>query len=137
MKFQVVSDKNRKLNINWDRVNMYIAKYQENTPFDVEIVRRQPRVSDPMRRYYFSTVLRLFAENQGYERHEELGFHDQLKALYFGCKPDKWGVYRDLPSVFSNESPLPVSDKKKFMDWVVRLAAKEGVYIPDPNEGGK
>jgi hypothetical protein len=38
-----------------------------------------------------------------------------------------------VPSVFSNESELVVSEKSKYVEWVVRKAAQEGVYIPDPD----
>ena len=47
-------------------------------------------------------------------------------------KPDKKGIYRNVPSVFSNESEIRVPQKKSFVDWVIRTAAKEGVYIEDP-----
>ncbi len=136
MKFRAVK-KNGKIDIHWDRLDTYTANWKDGTLFDVEIVRRQKRKSDPMRKYYFSTVIPKFIEPLGYEPDEDLLFHKQLKIVYFRVKPDKKAIYRerDIPSVFGNESELPVSEKKKFVDWVVRKAAQEGIYIPDPNEG--
>ena len=134
MKFHVVSNENRKLNINWDRVNTYVSRYKPGTPFDVEIVRRTPRVSNPMRRYYFAVVLPTFMDYLGYEKDEEELFHRQLKIVYFQIKPDSKGIYRNVPSVFGNESTIDIGKKKEYTDWVIRKASTEGVYIPDPGE---
>lgn len=123
-----------KLVINWERIEVYLSRFKDGTRFDVEIVRRQKTRSDPLRAYYFGVVLPLFMEHLGYEKDEQELFHRQLKIVYFGIKPDQKGIYRKVPLVFGNESTLPVADKVKFCDWVVRKAAKEGVYIPDPNE---
>lgn len=134
MKFKLVSTNDRKLNINLDKINLYVSRYKPNTKFDFEITRRVSRRSDPMRKYYFSTVVRIFMDHLGYEPHELEIFHRQLKITFFQIKPDNKGIYRNVPSVFSNESNIAVPDKKRFVDWVIRTAAKEGVYIPDPGE---
>lgn len=132
MKFQVVSNEKRELKLNWDVINIYTSRWKPATPFDVEITRRQARKSDPMRKYYFAIVLPLFMEHIGYDPDEDEIFHRQLKIVFFRIKPDKKGIHRKVPSVFGNDSELPVSEKKKFVDWVVRKAAENGVYIPDP-----
>jgi len=132
MKFKAVSNDNRKLNLNWDRINIYVSRYKPHTPFDVEIVRRVSRRSDPLRKYYFGAVLPEFMRHLGYEPEEEMIFHRQLKIVYFKIKPDEKGIYRGVPSVFSNESDLPVPEKKAFVDWAIRKAAQEGIYIDDP-----
>ena len=133
MKFRAVKDKG-KLQINWERIETYLANFKDGTAFDVEIVRRQKTKSDPLRCYYFGVVLPAFMEHLGYEKEEYEIFHRQLKIVYFQIKPDSKGIYRKVPSVFSNESTVSNQDKSKFVDWVVRKAAQEGVYIPDPNE---
>ena len=69
----------------------------------------------------------------GYEQDEQELFHRQLKIVYFNIKPDKKGIHRKVPSVFSNESDISISKKKEFVDWVIRKAAQEGVYIEDPS----
>jgi hypothetical protein len=75
-----------------------------------------------------------FMEHLGYDPDEEMLFHRQLKIVYFQIKPDTKGIYRHVPHVFSNDSEIPVPKKKKFVDWVIRKAAQEGVYIEDPGE---
>ena len=132
MKLQTISTDDRKLNLNWDSINTYISKYKPGTAFEIEIVRRQPRKSDPLRKYYFAAVVKPFMEHLGYEPDELELFHRQLKITYFQIKPDLKGIYRNVPSVFSNESDIPVPVKKKFVDWVIRKASIEGCYIDDP-----
>ena len=132
MKFQARTNSKREIEIQWDRVNAYLSKWPPETVLDVEIVKRVPRKSDPLRKYYFGGVIKPFMEHLGYEPDELELFHRQLKITYFQIKPDKKGIYRNVPSVFSNESEIHVPTKKKFVDWVIRTAAKEGVYISDP-----
>jgi len=121
-----------KLDIQWDKLNLYVSRFKDNTFFDVEIKRVQKTVSGPMRAYYFSTVLPPFAEALGYDKDEHLLLHRQLKIVYFGIEPDKRGIYRKVPSVFGNKSKIAISDKQKFVEWVKRKAAIDGVYIPEP-----
>lgn len=130
MKFRAIKD-GEKLNINWERVNAYLSRFKDGTPFDVEITHRQRTKSDPMRNYYFGVVLPAFMAHLGYERDEQDLFHRQLKIVYFQIKPDAKGIYRKVPTVFSDKSEIPVADKAKFIEWAVRKAAQEGVYIPD------
>ena len=131
MKFEAISDNNRKININWQRVNDYVSRYKPNTSFEIEIVRRQPKVSDPMRKMYWAGIVSVYGEYLGYDKDEIDLLHRQLKIVYFQVKPDKKGIYRerDIPSVFSNGSDIVVGDKIKFIEWVVRCAAKDGCYI--------
>jgi hypothetical protein len=131
VKFRAVKD-NGKLNVNWERVEAYLSRWPDGTVLDLEIVRRQRTKSDPQRKFYFGVVLPLFMEHLGYDKDEQEIFHRQLKIVYFQIKPDAKGIYRKVPSVFSNESELVVSEKSKYVEWVVRKAAQEGVYIPDP-----
>jgi len=134
LKFKARTNNKRQLEIRWDLINAYVSKWQPDTLLDVEIVRRQPKKSDPMRKYYFAAVLPPFMNHLGYDPDEEMLFHRQLKIVYFKIKPDAKGIYRNVPSVFGNESDIPVSEKKKFVDWAIRKAAIEGVYIEDPGE---
>jgi len=117
-----------------DVVDIYTSRWKPGTPFDFEIIRRVARKSDPMRKYYFGVVIKEYMKHLGYEPHEEELFHRQLKIIYFQIKPDEKGIYREVPSVFSNESDIEVPKKKEFVDWVIRCAARDGAYIPDPNE---
>ena len=134
MKFQAKTSEKGKLDVRWDLIDAYVSKWKPGTYLTLEIVRKQAKKSDPMRKYYFAGVLPDFMKHLGYEPDEELIFHRQLKIVYFKIQPDKKGIYRNVPSVFSNESDIPVSEKKEFVDWVIRKAAVEGCYISDPGE---
>lgn len=125
---------NGKIDINWQRLELYIARWKEGALFDVEIKRLQRRKSDPLRKYYFAAVLPDIMKGAGYEPDEILDLHKWLKIRYYQIQPDKWGIYRrrDIPSVFGNKSKIPVLGKKEFVDWVIRKAAKAGIYIEDP-----
>jgi hypothetical protein len=136
MKFKIKSDENKKINLNWIAINAYLSRWKPNTEFEVEIVRRQKTVSDPMRKYYFSAVLPVFMNAYGYEPEEDMMVHRHIKCVFFRVKPDKHGIYReiDIPSVFSNESTVPIPDKVRFIEWVIRKAAEEGGYVEEDME---
>jgi len=133
MKFRARTNNERKIDVRWDLIEKYVQKWKPGTALDIEIVRHQKKKSNPMRQYFFAVVLPLFAEHLGYDKDEHLLLHRQLKIIYFGINPDKKGIYRKVPHVFANESELPISEKKKYSDWVIRKAAIEGIYIPDPS----
>ena len=128
-KFQKV---NGKADVNWEHINTYISRWKDGTWFDQEIIRHQHKKSDPLRKYYFVAVLPPFMSKLGYEKDEDELFHRQLKITYYRIKPDRKGIYRKVPSVFGDKSEILVSGKKEFVDWVIRKAAEEGVYIEDP-----
>jgi hypothetical protein len=131
MKFKAIKVSG-KLQINWDRIDAYLSNFKDGTSFEVEIVKRQKTKSTPLRSYYFGAVLPKYMDFLGYERHEQELLHNQLKIVYYQIKPDKKGIYRNVPKVFSDESTIPVPEKVKFVQWVIRCAAKDGVYIEDP-----
>lgn len=134
MKFRARTNDKRQLDIRWDLINAYLAKWKPGTVLNVEITRRAAKKSNPLRHYYWAVVVRTYADHLGYDADEIELLHRQLKIVYFRVKPDKKGIYRNVPSVFSNESEIDVPAKKKFVDWVIRCAAKDGCYIPDPGE---
>lgn len=135
MKFKAIKSSG-KLKINWDRIDAYLSNFKDGTPFEVCITRKQKTRSTPLRNYYYGAVLQPFMEHLGYDKDETENFHRQLKIIYFQVKPDKHGIYRDkeIPSVFSDDSEIPVPEKQKFIAWVIRKAAENGIYIEDPNE---
>lgn len=142
MKFKLTSDGSRQVSINVDRINAYCSRWKPGTVFDLEVVRRSPKRSDPQRAMYFAAILPEFAKGIGHDPEEYLDFHRDLKIIYFEHQPQlllkykmqplveyKPGRYRNVPSVFSLESPLPVAEKAKFISWALRKAGQEGIYI--------
>ena len=130
MKFRAIKS-DGKLQINWERINVYLSRWKDGTVLDVEITRRQRTKSDPLRKFYFGIVLPLFAEHLGYDKDEHLLLHRQLKIVYFRVEQDAKGIHRKVPTVFSDKSEIPISEKSDFVAWVQRKAAQEGVYTPD------
>ena len=134
MNFRIHS-KNRELNLNTEAINTYVSRWKDCW-FDVDITRKQAKKSDPLRNYYFVAVAKPYGEFLGYDADEVELLHRQLKIVFYQVQPDSKGVYRnrDVPSVFGNDSEIPVRGKAKFVEWVTRVAAKDGCYI-EPREG--
>ena len=136
--FRVKSDEHRRIKLNWDMINTYTSRYIAGTFFEIEIVRRQKKKSDPMRKYFWSVVMPGFLEAYYYEPDEAEKVHELCKCTFFGIQPDKRGIYRnaDIPRVFSNESDIPIERKQAYVEWMKRKAAMSDnpVYIPDPGE---
>lgn len=136
MRFQVLSDENRKLPLNMAHINAYASKWKPFTPFDCEITRKQTKSHDPQRRYYWAVVLPALMQELGYDPEEDELVHRHLKITYFKVQPDKRGIYRekDIPSVFSNEPTVKPRERNEFVEWMLRKCAEYGVYVPEPGE---
>jgi hypothetical protein len=139
MKSKLVSDSNRQVHINMDAINAYTSRWVPGTAFYFELVRRMKKVSDPQRRYYWSTVLPCFLDAYWYERDEADIVHRHLKILFFGVQPDSHGIYRDkdIPSVFSNIPTISPEERKRFIDAVIRKCAQSPdnpIMVPEPGE---
>lgn len=90
---------------------------------------RKQTVSDPMRRYYWAVVATMIAEETG---HSKEAIHEALKLKILGYTDERTGL-KMVPSVFSDESQLDVSEKKAFVEEVRRWAADFlNLWIPDP-----
>ena len=148
MKFSAKTNSKQQLEVRWDIINAYLKRWKPGTVLEIEIRRPQKTRSDPMRCMYFAGILPEFAKGLGYDPDEYLKFHEQLKIIYFGKQPkilddlklervfkDKRGVYRNVPHVFHNKSKIPVEQKAEFVDWVLRKAAYEGIYIDTKGRG--
>lgn len=137
MKFRAISDDSRKLNLRMDLINLHVARYKPNTPFDVSVTRRIVRPSDPQRKYYYGVVLPCFLRAYWYDPDDADTVHKHLKCLFFGITPDKHGIYRtkDIPSVFSNNPTVQMDKRKEFVDWVIRKCAQSPdnpQIVPEP-----
>lgn len=137
MKFRARKE-GKRLEYNRDLISKYLERWKEGDIFICEIRRPQKTESDPLRKYYFGGVLTTFMNHLGYDKDEKLFFHHQLKEMYFDPQPDKYG-FKHTPSVFSKNSELPITgeatddeSKRNFIEFVKRLAAREGCYIEDP-----
>ena len=120
MKFKAISNDQRKLDVNWFAINAYTAKWKPGTAFEVEIVRRQPKRSDPLRSYYFAAVLPPIMESAGYEKDEILELHKSVIESSGG----KHGV-RDLKALDSaiNQPRLTFEESDLYPDVVSKAGA--------------
>lgn len=128
MKFNLRSDETRQVKFNMALINAYASNWVPGTVFECEIVRKQRTVSNPLRKHYFGHILPRLLDALGYDPDESMLVHRHLKIVYFHVQPDSRGIYRDkdIPSVFSNESDVPVGKKNEFIDWVIRKIAENG-----------
>ena len=129
------SDKDRRISLNWDRINAYTARRKPGHQFRVDIVPVDKAASDAFRGYYYAAVLPGFMMAYHYDADDAEVVHYFLKAKFFRCEKDEHDVYRNVPSVFSkSKKKLRVTkeDREAFVEWVIRKAAEAGVYIEDP-----
>ncbi len=81
-------------------------------------------------RYYFGVVLKVFGDYCGYDPEElhEACKHEFLRAyVTIGEK-----AYRSARST----TTLTTEEFSEYLDKVIRLAAEQGCYIPQPGEAG-
>ena len=107
------------------------AEGQKDGEYLLTIEKKKKPVSDPQRAYYYGVVLKTLMNYLGYDPEDTEQFHTHLKAMYFRIKPDSRGIYKDIPKIFSKSKDAKSEEAKPFIDWVVRLAAIEGVIIPE------
>ena len=100
---------------------------------DVYIVVKEvePTIDDQLRKYYFSQVLHLISEETGMLSKDELHLNMKLK---FASRIDERTGMTVVYSIFSDESPLAVSIKRKFVKQVKEWGI-EFLNITFPGKG--
>lgn len=119
------------LDLSWSSVMLYVSKFEPETEFRVEVVALDGKDPDPIRKYYFSTILKVFLEAYGYDPDEKEVVHERLKIVFFDIEPDRFGVCREVPKLFSDDSGQPMAVKVKFCDWVIRKSTEAGYLTPE------
>lgn len=91
------------------------------------IRKRKTKRSSKANRYYFGVVVKLFAEHCGYEPDE---MHETLAMRFLRIE--------DCPVTGApRRKRTPETDSAEFAEYVdqcIRLAAENGVVIPDPQK---
>jgi hypothetical protein len=94
---------------------------------ELTIKKRRTKRTDPQNRFYFGVVVKLLAEHCGYERDE---MHEALAMRFLRIE--------DCPITGApRRKRTPKTDTQEFaqyLDSCIRLAAEQGVVIPDPRE---
>ena len=91
----------------------------------------EPTIQDSLRRYYFSQVLTLISEETGILSKDDL--HLNMKIKFASYVDDRTGL-TVVYSIFSDESPLAVSIKRKFIKQVKQWGF-EFLNITFPEKG--
>ena len=112
-------------------INRYLEKWKNDTVFNVSITRPKRTNSDPLRNYYWGKVIRSFMK-LGYEPQDFENLHKHFKFSFFKPQPDELGI-KPEPMVFSKKSKITVDQKWDFVEWVRRIAARQGLDIQDPD----
>ena len=120
-----------------DAIQAYVSRHKPMTEFEFSITRRKEitLASKNQRSFYFGYILPPFMEELGYDVDDALLFHHQLKVTFFQNDPDfkieqdKRGMWIGVPSVFSLGPDIGDIKRRKFIDWVIRKAAENNVYI--------
>ena len=107
------------------------VKGRKNGAYYFVIKEEEPTIDDQLRKYYFSQVLHLISEETGTLSKDDLHLNMKIKfASYIDDRTGMTVVY----SVFSDESPLAVSIKRKFISKVKQWAY-EFLNITFPEKG--
>jgi len=134
MKFRARISSKKKLETNWEIIDVFLSRFKPGTLLELDIKRLERKESNPMRRYYYSQVLPPLLKATGYEVYEAQFVHNVLKGMFFeNHENEEWrtykderGIWRNVPHVFAKNSPIPVSVKKEFISFAERVGVKYG-----------
>lgn len=107
------------------------ASGRRDGEYYIVIKEAEPTIDDQLRKYYFSQVLTLISEETGMLSKDEL--HLNMKIKFASYQDERTGM-TVVYSVFSDESPLAVSVKRKFISKVKQWAY-EFLSITFPEKG--
>lgn len=113
------------------RFKKEMQSFKDGTEVYFVVKKVEPTIDDQLRRYYFSQVLELIAEETGALSKDEIHLNMKIKFASYLC--DRTGM-TVVYSVFSDESPLAASVKRKFISKVKQWAY-EFLNITFPEKG--
>lgn len=120
------------------RVAETLRFFQLGKPVNVKMTIARPERTIPELRYLWGVAYKMLAENFGYEPDE---ISEYLCGQYFGWKPKK------LPGGRNHEVPIRTTTEDedgnrdvllgdafwKYVEWIQRVGARQGLVIPDPD----
>lgn len=113
------------------RFKKEMQSFKNDTAVYVVVKQVEPTIDDQLRKYYFSQVLTLIAEETGTLSKDEIHLNMKIKfASYLDERTGMTIVY----SVFSDDSPMAVSIKRKFINKVKQWGY-EFLSITFPEKG--
>jgi hypothetical protein len=116
--------------------------YQEGKPVNVKVSIARPERTLPQLRYLRGVAYKMLAESFGFENDE---ISEYLCGIYWGWKPKKLPGNRtcDVPMRTTTEDEdgnRDVIDGDvfwKYVEWIQRVGARQGIVIPDPDPNYK
>lgn len=116
--------------------------YEEGKPVNVRISIARPERTVPQLRYLWGVPYKLLGERFGFDPEE---ISEYLCGTYWGWKPKK------LPGGRTQEVPIRTTTEDedgnrnvidgdvfwKYVEWIQRVGARQGIVIPDPDPNYK
>ena len=111
--------------------------FRPGQPVNVKLTIARPERTNPQCKYLWGVAYKMLAEHTGYEPEE---IAEYLCGSYFGWAERKLpgGRKEERPirttttDADGNRDVLSQEDFWKYVEWIQRVAAKQGVIIPDP-----
>lgn len=122
-----------------ERVVMLCRTFQIGKPVNIKFTIARPERTLPQVAYLHGVCYAMLSEHTGYEKDE---IEEYLLGAYFGWKEKKLpgGRVSSVPirrTTIDEEGNRDVLDGEKFfkfVEWIQRVAARQGVIIPEPNK---
>ncbi|HEY5851974.1 MAG TPA: hypothetical protein VIT62_14565 [Lysobacter sp.] len=119
-----------------------LRMYQEGKPINVKVSIARPERTIPQLRYLRGVAYQMLADHFGYENDE---ISEYLCGTHWGWKPKKLpgGRTVDVPIRTTTEDEdgnRDVIDGDvfwKYVEWIQRVGARQGIVIPDPDPNYK
>lgn len=132
--------KNREREI--ERIMMLCNTFQSGKPVNVKFTIARPERTIPQVAYLHAVCYAMLSEHTGYEKEE---IEEYLLGSYFGWKDKKLpgGRVSSVPirrTTTDEEGNRDVLEGRKFWDfveWIQRVAERQGCIIPDPSKDYK
>jgi hypothetical protein len=111
--------------------------FRPGQPVNVKFTIARPERTNPQCRYLWGVAYKMLSEHTGYEPEE---IAEYLCGNYFGWRTHKkpGGRSEERPirttttDAEGNRDVLSGDDFWAYVEWVQRVAARQGVVIPDP-----
>lgn len=125
-----------------ERIVMLCNTFQSGKPVNVKFTIARPERTIPQVAYLHAVCYTMLSEHTGYEKDE---VEEYLLGSYFGWKEKKLpgGRVSSIPirrTTTDEEGNRDVLEGRKFWDfveWIQRVAARQGCIIPDPSKDYK
>lgn len=115
-----------------------MAHYEPGKPVNVKLSIARPERTPPQLKYLWGVAIKMLAEHGGYEPED---VHEYLCGSFWGWKPKRMpgGRSEDVPirtttvDADGNRDVIDGDEFWRYVEFVQRVGARAGVFIPDPD----